>query len=291
MFQRNFRIEWLKSHARHERKLGRIVRDFLRDQAGRMADRLQDFDAPGPSVVPQIFRADDEHLAFMQAVVPALAKIMGEGAGQLAQQAKSARQMLFPFAEEDILQILGFELGEEVARAIWRELNRMAEQPYWGAIQAETERRLTAIIGDGLLEGQSTYKIGMNIREHLGGMPANKRAQRIARTETSAALNAGHQQQADAMAAEGLAVSKTWTTVGDGDVRECHAALEGVGTDVRGMFDVEGVLVPYPAHWSLPAKQRIGCRCSFYTDAIDLHEPEPDYSEDEYQYAGPQPLL
>ncbi|NQU25864.1 MAG: hypothetical protein HQ567_31635 [Candidatus Nealsonbacteria bacterium] len=107
----------------------------------------------------------------------------------------------------------------------------------------------------------------------------------------AAALNAGHQQQADAMADAGLAVAKTWTTVRDGDVRECHAAMEGIGTDVRGMFDVEGILVPYPAHWSLPAKQRVRCRCSFYTDVVDLHEPEPAYPEAEYQDAGPEPLF
>ena len=91
----------------------------------------------------------------------------------------------------------------------------------------------------------------------------------------SAALNAGHQATADMLAQEGLAFVKTWTTVGDDDVRESHAGMEGVGTDARGMFDLNGYLVPYPAHWSLPARERIRCRCSFYTDIVGEGLPEP----------------
>ena len=63
-------------------------------------------------------------------------------------------------------------------------------------------------------------------------MEASKRAQRIVRTETSAALNAGHQVEVDVLEAAGLPVIKTWTAVGDRDVRDSHAAMDGV--QVRG---------------------------------------------------------
>ena len=67
--------------------------------------------------------------------------------------------------------------------------------------------------------GESRYTIGMRVREQLGGWPANKRAQRIARTEVSAALNTGQQIQAEQLAAHGLATRKVWDSVGDADVR------------------------------------------------------------------------
>ena len=107
------------------------------------------------------------------------------------------------------------------------------------------------------------------LREQLGGMEANKRAQRIARTETSAALNAGHQVQVDMLEAEGLPVVKTWTSVGDTGVRDSHAFMDG--QQVRGQenFDVNGHLVPYPAHWMLPAQERVRCRCSIYSDVME----------------------
>ena len=99
-------------------------------------------------------------------------------------------------------------------------------------------------------------------------MEANKRAQRIARTETSAALNAGHQAQVDMLEAEGLAVVKTWTTVGAG-VRDSHVAMEGQKVRGQENFNVNGHLVPYPAHWMLPAQERVRCRCSIYSDVIE----------------------
>ncbi len=103
----------------------------------------------------------------------------------------------------------------------------------------------------------------------LAAWRTNKRAQRIARTETSAALNAGHQAQVDMLEAEGLPVVKTWTSVGDAGVRDSHAFMDG--QQVRGQenFDVNGHLVPYPAHWRLPAQERVRCRCSVYSDVIE----------------------
>ncbi|MEE9602873.1 MAG: phage minor head protein [Thermoguttaceae bacterium] len=99
-------------------------------------------------------------------------------------------------------------------------------------------------------------------------MEANKRAQRIARTETSAALNAGQQVQVDVLEAAGLVIVKTWTSVGDADVRESHAAKNGHQVRGKENFELSGHLIPYPAHWSLPAQERVRCRCDIYTDEL-----------------------
>jgi len=75
-------------------------------------------------------------------------------------------------------------------------------------------------------------------------MEASKRAQRIVRTETSAALNAGHQVEVDVLEAAGLPVIKTWTAVGDRDVRDSHAAMDGRQIRCRENFNLAGILSP-----------------------------------------------
>lgn len=197
---------------------------------------------------------------------------MGHGASQLRSQAQGKDfQQQFPFMTD-----WDWDLPPEVIQRIRQELGELTEQEYWREIQAVTEKHLTGIIAEGLQEGWNSYKIGMQIRTGLGEGPIpNKRAQRISRTETSAALNAGHQLQTDALADAGIAYVKTWTTVGDRGVRACHVDLEGVGASVKGTWELAGVQVPYPAHWSLPGRERVNCRCSFYTDVIEEEAPEP----------------
>ena len=62
---------------------------------------------------------------------------------------------------------------------------------------------------------------------------------------------------------------------GDQDVRASYVDLEGVGASVKGTWELAGVKVPYPAHWSLSAGERVNCRCSFYTDVTEEDQPEP----------------
>ncbi|NOY41585.1 MAG: hypothetical protein GXP26_07110 [Planctomycetes bacterium] len=85
---------------------------------------------------------------------------------------------------------------------------------------------------------------------------------KIARTETTGALNAGHEAAREDLYAAGLIVGKKWLTIGDDDVRASHVALSGSVAAPRQDFSVGGSLAPYPGHWSLPAGQRIFCRCT-----------------------------
>ena len=58
-------------------------------------------------------------------------------------------------------------------------------------------------------------------------------------------------------------------------MRASHVDLEGVGASVRGTWELAGLQVPYPAHWSLSARERVNCRCSFFTTVIEEEAPEP----------------
>lgn len=52
----------------------------------------------------------------------------------------------------------------------------------------------------------------------------------------------------------------------------------------------EGYEIPYPACWSLPADERIACRCSFYVGLADVL-PSPGPSEEELLPGKPLPLF
>ena len=95
--------------------------------------------------------------------------------------------------------------------------------------------------------------MSVRIRELLGGFDARKRAKKIARTETTMALNAGHEAEREELIASGLESGKQWLTIGDSEVRAKHAALSGNVVAPREDFSVGGSLARYPGHWSLIA--------------------------------------
>ncbi len=93
-------------------------------------------------------------------------------------------------------------------------------------------------------------------------MPANRRSQRIARTEVTGAANAGHEAAREDLYASGLVTAKQWLTIGDEDVRSDHVLLHNVTAGPREDFSVGGTDAPYPGWWGLPARQRVFCRCT-----------------------------
>ena len=121
------------------------------------------------------------------------------------------------------------------------------------AIQSETETNLADIIKESIDAGDSPHAMSVRIREQLGGFDARKRAKKIARTETTMALNAGHEAEREELIASGLESGKQWLTIGDSEVRAKHAALSGNVVAPREDFSVGGSLARYPGHWSLIA--------------------------------------
>ena len=135
-------------------------------------------------------------------------------------------------------------------------------QPYWAELQRFTESRLIRVIEDGMRDNLGSVSIGKLIMEQMSGGFTRKRGRKIARTETGGALNAGHVVTQQTLETEGVAIRKQWLTVGDADVRDSHAALDGAEVAPSEDFNVGGSLAPHPSHYSLPAAERISCRCA-----------------------------
>lgn len=88
------------------------------------------------------------------------------------------------------------------------------------------------------------------------------RADRIARTETFAAIESGkreaYQQAIDAGKIEAGAVRRVWRSAGDARVRDSHAALDGESVGFNEAFS-NGLL--YPNDPAGPPEEVINCRC------------------------------
>jgi hypothetical protein len=57
-------------------------------------------------------------------------------------------------------------------------------------------------------------------------------------------------------------VGKTWLTIGDNGVMPSHVASNGVTVPIKENFTAGNSSAPWPGHWSLPAQERLNCRCT-----------------------------
>ncbi|MBL9163132.1 MAG: hypothetical protein JNL18_10390 [Planctomycetaceae bacterium] len=267
---------WLKQHGAAERSFGRALQRYFAEQADRTAETIRE-NFPGalpfPSQMPLIFDANAEHEKLRPIVRRNLAGLLIVGAKAEAQAVQ--RRLEGKAYGDDFADV---DLPPETLAGLRRALDELEGQDYWKKIQSETEANLTSIIEQAIIDKADNYQLGMRIREHLGGMPANKRAQKIARTETTGAMNAGHFAYMDSLIEEGIVTGKEWNAIGDSDCRDSHAALSGKVVPAREMFIVGSSPAPHPGHWSLPAKERVNCRCVvlsvFSGTAFDVGIPD-----------------
>lgn len=99
------------------------------------------------------------------------------------------------------------------------------------------------------------------------------RADRIARTETTAAYNAG---ALDAGRVEQAGV-KVWLATGDDRTRDTHLEASNTCVPLDGTFDVGGAALQMPGDPSGPPEETINCRCTvvFADDCGEAEELYP----------------
>ncbi len=249
---------WRKQHADAERELSGPLETYFDKQADAIAERMQVDQSGG--WIPRAARLFDkaaEHAKLMRIIEPKLRQLMIRGA--------SMEQAAFALSTAKSAKSAGelFTMPQTTLQAIRAALDELEDEDYWQEIQTETETRLTDIIQAGLEAGDSNYTISMAIREQLGGFGARRRALMIARTEATGALNAGHEAARAELIEAGLVIGRKWLTIGDDDVRDSHAELEGVvarGAD--GVFDCDGEDARWPGDCTLSPENRIRCRCT-----------------------------
>lgn len=258
-------LETLKrEHRRYERDLARVIVSFFAGQQRRVTADLRNFNSITSATVDQVFRVDDEHAAFMQAICSPLAAIMAQAVLSERKRNKPRKRQTVKAAASLTAGIFD-ELPKSYIDQIREFLDELEQQDYWQAIQTTTKTRLTSLVQQGLEAGDATPKIAKSIREWLGGNNAKSRALAIARTETTGAMNSGHYAVHQQLAADGVISGRVWRAVIDKDTRQTHVHADGQSVKPSELFNIGGEQARFPGDWSLSAAERVRCRCVMTT--------------------------
>jgi HK97 family phage portal protein len=128
-------------------------------------------------------------------------------------------------------------------------------------INATNEKQIKRVVRSGIEQGLSNAEIGEKIRQSATFSQA--RAQRIAQTETTKAINtATNESYKQFEKEEDVKVLKEWISSRDDKVRETHAMLDDEAPiPVDNDFNVDGYSGPAPASFGV-ASMDINCRCT-----------------------------
>lgn len=163
-------------------------------------------------------------------------------------------------------------LGDDVPPAT--ELDRIVA-PYLDEVtsrldgvgdrMAEAARKALA---DGVAAGETHAQLQQRLRDVFsedGVQLGDTRAARIARTEATAAFNAGVLAAALALTGDERPLVKQWVTRRDDRVREAHDLADGQLQLIGDPFDVGGVPMRFPGDPTAPADLTVNCRCILKT--------------------------
>jgi uncharacterized protein with gpF-like domain len=119
---------------------------------------------------------------------------------------------------------------------------------------------ITAFIRNAHEEGLSIPDLADQLNDDLfEGRLKDWEAERVARTETISSSNAGsHSAYQDANSV----VGEEWLGTFDDRQRDTHGSADGQIVAVGATFVVGGAEAQYPGDPSLPADERINCRCT-----------------------------
>lgn len=160
---------------------------------------------------------------------------------------------------------VGDDLLEQMPAEIKLEVDRftddLSRQPFWKGMSSDIKDEIGRTVNDGLTRGLSTDQIADNLDKKLT-KSALTRAKRIARTETTGALNAGHEASRQRLAKDGIIAGKKWQSIMDGSTRGEHVESNQQKRAVNQLFDVGGEQGRYPGDVSFSPFNRANCRCA-----------------------------
>jgi uncharacterized protein with gpF-like domain len=254
---------WLRAHARSEKALAADLRAFFRAQHEAISDGLRQALADATpddaaSIIDQVYDPAEWDARLRAAVEPGLRRAALYGASAEAELTSKIPRKAAPRWEDDPLGIV-MDVPRAAMEAIDRTLRENLAQPYWDELNRTTRRRMINAISGGIQNGSPIRDIVTSLDVVIDDPD---RALLIARTECTSALNGGHHAVRQELIEEGLILGSEWSTVLDDVTRDSHAAADGqIAKGPKGLFTVGGHKTPYPGHHSLPASERVQCRC------------------------------
>lgn len=257
---------WVRNHQATERQLVRDLRDVLKDIGREAVQHLRAAAARGPIGYDTVLALDaaDWEKRIKDAAEEHLFKAALTGAStewELYVPRKSNgdldRKALPPG-----LASLAQSLPPEVQRAVEGFTRGLLEQPFWTDMAQGIREDIAATVRRAVEDGESGQEAAERVGRLMGNNGATARAFRIARTEVTGALNAGHEATRQKLASAGLLRGKKWVSIVDGDTRETHKRANGQSVGPQDDFSVGTERATYPGDVRLTAGERCNCRCA-----------------------------
>ena len=248
---------WIeKQHSPTENKLLAAAQRYLKGAAKRYGKRLKEQakgQAPKHYVYPKktmitswrdlLDKAKERELL--------MAEIQGIWMNGWQLSGQTVLEEIFRLAKKDIPDGLIFGAPELAVSEIGFSVDEIVDT---------SSKVIQKTIEDGLLSGWSVAEIATSISRN----PRFDRASalRIARTESTRALNLGASQSFKSAAAEGIRVKKKWLPAALPNVRPAHQALgEMDPIPVHDQWEIDGETADSPGSFGV-AGLDINCRCT-----------------------------
>lgn len=269
---------WLKQHAKVETRLAKVVAPFLASQRDAVVSALMDKQrshvkaTPSEYLIAELFNPAQWDEALQEVMRDELLRAMGFGA--TTELNSREKQMEFITISADT------SLSPEILAGFRDALDGMAEHGVFRAINETTRQKIVDELEAGMLNNEDVTSLARRIYSVMGDEQNRLRALRIATTEATSALNAGHWHAQQELAREGILSGRRWLTAGDLFVRgndpddvANHVVMDNVVVPIGRMFDLQGELAPWPGHPSLSAHQRVHCRCTAVGEETSVSMP------------------
>lgn len=280
---------WLKVHASQEQTMTEAVEKFLIEQADDVASKLEAaygseakshelrYKATALAMAESAFEPSAWVSKFRSAVKPAFTYAVVAGATHElaafgdyktvplpddAPETAKGRRVSSKADGFDINFEFGVDLPQDVLAGINKAVDDALGKDYWADIQETTKDNLESALKDALEAGEDMRSIVKRVKEDVfEGDVGKSRAETIARSEVTGALNAGQQEARIYLHEQGVVEGKEWFATFDGRTRLTHENANGETVGVHELFTVGGYPAKYPGDPELPAKERVRCRC------------------------------
>lgn len=186
-------------------------------------------------------------------------------AGELARALTAFYEQAAQVARQRIADQLA--LGETVPSTGTAAANLLARaNQLAGNVAADVFNRIQQALADGVAAGEGIPKLSERIRHVFD--TTRSRAELIARTETTSALNQAASDYANALP-PGTVGRKEWLAVHDLRTRPAHRVADGQTVPLSHPFLVGGFPMQHPGDPTAPPSEVCNCRCSV------LYHPGP----------------
>jgi len=225
--------------------------------------------AHGPEAAVAAFNPHQWHDDIRESVEAPLRAAALKGARAEWAQHGRRRGKSAPAAGLTVKAVRPPKMPPAVQRGVDQFVKDTLAEDYWPGLADSVKADLERALKDGLDAGESGDDLADRVKDVLGPEGGKARAERIARTEATGALNAGADATRGELADLGLVTGKTWLAVLDKDTRDDHEEANGQTVGVNDPFKVGGEECAYPGDVNLSAGQRVNCRCVAVSVAAD----------------------